>query len=267
MSETSLTELVEGIKDTKATAEESKKVEPTGEALNEKYIGEGKKYNSSDDALKSVGHSQAYIDKLEQENAGLRQHAMEADGRYDTTDRRLTEIMDKLVNRDQGTGQTTPMEQAPQGETATGPASVSLEDMKAEIASQFGAISATQNVQRSQDLLLKAFGSKEAVVHATESIKSGSPAVETFLNDLSKQNPEEFVSAMKRFGDAPKQPAITSTEGLNQRTPATNQLGINGWSHWQKLLISDQTAYTRAESVRNREREVCAQQGIDFFTT
>lgn len=167
-------------------------------------IGEGKKYASVEKALESLPHAQTHIQKIEQENAELRQKVLEAVA-IDEVYKKLTE------NLDRGDGITPPS-------TGLDEASVaSLLDRK--LAEREALATATANTQRVKEALVGKYGEKAKEMYEAKAKELGVGV--DFLNEVVKKSPR---AAEELFGIKGKDTqAAPSTPGINTSTLNTNR--------------------------------------------
>lgn len=162
-------------------------------------IGEGKKYASVEKALESLPHAQTHIQKIEQENAELRQKAAEAIAAEEV----YKKLMESFKPND---GVTPPPSGLDEASVAT------LLDRK--LAEREALATATANTQRVRDALVGKYGEKAKEVYEAKAKELGVGV--DFLNDVVKKSPR---AAEELFGIKGKEaPAATTTGGINTST-------------------------------------------------
>lgn len=160
-------------------------------------IGDGKKYASVDKALESIPHAQAHIERIERENAEMRQKVAEAVA--------VEEVYKKL------------MDSAPKVDGVTPPAVSGLDEASVaalfdrKLAERAAADTAKANVARVKEALVGKYGDKAQEMYEAKANELGVGV--DFLNDVVRRSPK---AAEELFGIKPKDsaPAVT-TPGAN----------------------------------------------------
>lgn len=169
-------------------------------------VGEGKKYATVEKALESIPHKETHIDRIERENAELRQKMAEAVA--------AEEVYKKLTESFNPQGGVTP------------PASgldeasiVSLLDKR--LAEKEAERIATQNVNKVKEALVGKYGDKAQEMYEAKARELGVGV--QFLNEVVRRSPkaaeELFGITPKERGGAPSTPGINTTT-LNNRPAA-----------------------------------------------
>lgn len=176
-------------------------------------IGEGKKYASVEKALESLPHAQSHIQKIEQENAELRQRMAEAVAAEEVY-KKLTESMNP-------------------NSSAT-PKAVELDEasiatiLEKTLTKREQEQVAAANVNRVKEALVGKYGDKAQEMYAAKAKELGVGV--DFLNEVVRRSPK---AAEELFGIKPKEkaPASSTPGGVNtaafdnNRPPAKPQRG------------------------------------------
>lgn len=171
----------------------------------QELVGEGKKYSSADEALRSIPHAQSHIEKLEDEMANLRETI--------ARNKSAEEVLE-AINK-------TPSEPVTEPQ-------FSQEQLDALIDNRITAKTETefkaQNTQAVVDRFVEEYGDPDKAHEAWVQKSKDLGLNETYLNDLSAKSPK---AVYELFGLKPKQPTppkrvtnINSEAFINQ-APAT----------------------------------------------
>lgn len=161
------------------------------------FVGEGKKYRSTEDALKSIPHAQTHISKLEQELAQHKEELAKA--------RAMEELLKEFKQ-----GQHVETPQAPQVPAATPSDPVDIDKKVEEILSRKQAQAvAQQNVSKVLGAFQQQFGeqAKERYTKLAEEV--GLPVSQ--LNALASSSPE---AVLKLAGIKQAQPVTKPTSSV-----------------------------------------------------
>jgi hypothetical protein len=164
-------------------------------------IGEGKKYASVEKALESLPHKESHIEKIERENAEMRQKVQEAIA--------IEEVYRKLVEPRNPDGVTPPAAVVDEASLA------SLLDRK--LSERDAEQKAKANVARVKEALVSKYGDKAEEVYKEKAKEFGVSAA--FLNDIVRRSPK---AAEELFGIKPKDRAAGSTPPGSVNSSALN---------------------------------------------
>lgn len=178
-------------------------------------VGEGKKYASVEKALESIPHKESHIERIERENAELRQKMAEAVAAEEVY-KKLTESLDRKD------GITPP----PAGLDEASVASL----LERKLAEREALATATANTQRVKDALVGKYGDKAKEVYEAKAKELGVGV--DFLNDVVKKSPraaeELFGIKGKDASFAPSTPGINTSTLNNNRPPQDATAKVKG---------------------------------------
>lgn len=144
-------------------------------------VGEGKKYASVEDALKSIPHAQAHIQRIEDENKRIRDELARAAAAEET----YKKLMDSM-NQDPPATPAAPM----------GMDEASVADLlERKLAEREMMKEQTANVTRVKDALVGKYGDKAQEVYEAKAKELGVGV--SFLNDIVRRSPK---AAEELFG-------------------------------------------------------------------
>lgn len=209
--------------------------------LNE-LVGEGKKFQDTQALAKGKAESDAFINRLQDENATLRLELQQAT--------RLEEFLDRLESRQQGTtveapSSPEPIEDVPQLSSSqlTTP-SVSSEEIKKMIndgVSEALTLKEYQdNVDKVHNLAEKELGSNYKNVLTQRANELGLNT--ELLSELASKNPDSFINLLVK----PKTTSFNSLPESNVNTSAMNidsNVGGKTKSYYDKLRKEDINLY------------------------
>lgn len=176
-------------------------------------VGEGKKYKTVDEALRSVPHAQTHIQKLETELAEKNEALMKA--------KSVEDLLEEIKN----SGLTPPVP-APQGQTTQ---NIDITKTVNEVVSQrLAAESAARIAQHNTNYVISAFQAKFGEKSEEEYIKlaneSGLPI--QALNKLAAQSPNAVLKlaglseTTKNVSTPPKTGGTVNIEAFRTQQPA-----------------------------------------------
>lgn len=170
----------------------------------QEFIGEGKKYKSLDDALKSVPHAQTHISTLEQEMATLKAELAKR--------KSAEELLEDIKRGMKDTGETTPKVDLSQ--------EVVSNIVKAALLQEKTKDTQTQNVQNVRSSFEDAFGEKAEATYLKLAEDSGLSV--QALNQLAQVSPSVVL---KLAGLNTVQKSIAKTTGSvnTQAVPSTHK--------------------------------------------
>lgn len=193
------------------------------------FVGEGKKYKTAEEALKSIPHAQSHIQKLEEELAKQREELARA------------KAMDELLEEMRRQGQQAPA-QVPQAPAKGQAPDVDIDSkVEAILARKQAEVEAKANAQAVINAFQKAFGDEAEQRFVKLSQEVGLPV--DYLNNLSMTSPEavlKLAGLKKEQGTVAKPSSTINTEGsfntqtqeLSAKVPlvgATTKDVLNAW--------------------------------------
>ena len=185
------------------------------------FVGEGKKYGSIEDALKSVPHAQTHIQKLEQEMQAMRE---------ELTKRKTTE---ELLDELKATG--LPEKTSPASFDADSLAKIVegvLSQKEQQKVSQ-------QNIASVVDVFNTQFGEKGPEMYKKVAEESGLPLAA--LNNLAAKSPAAVLklAGLSVVSQAPgKTSSSVNTEAFSSHKPSSNAIKIKPVGSSTKELIA-----------------------------
>jgi len=221
-------------------------VEP--ENFTEALVGQGKKYETAEDAAKALYHSQRHIEKLEQE-ARERQAAFDAQSAEQKTVEQILAAIDAKTEQSPPSiqnGLTPPVEPTAPVEA---PKEQDLEELVAKYVSEDRARRQTEsNFNKAVSALDGKYGSREATNQAVAAKAAELGVGVTFLKELASSSPDGFLSVMgasssnvSRPLNVPKDINATSLSKNTPNGPA--QPRTARW--YRELKASDPKQYQR----------------------
>lgn len=168
-------------------------------------VGTGKKYATTEDALRSVPHAQAHIARLEQEMQELRERATQA--------KAIDDVYEALTSRQQGEQRAT--------------ASAPIVDerfidavLERKLEEQKRAEEKKTNLSKVRESLTSKYGEKAAEVFKKKAEELG--INEGFLTDLAAKSP---AAALELFGANAKEKVASAVPSgsINPQAFAQNQ--------------------------------------------
>lgn len=168
------------------------------------FVGEGKKYKTAEDALKSIPHAQSHIQKLEEEMKALKEKALRAD----VTEELLEELRKQGINPPAGSETTS---QTP----AVSPADIE-KTVEQVLAQRESAKLAKSNASAVTAAFAEAFGDKGKEKY--EEVAAANGLSLDALNSLARSAPSAVLklAGLKQKGgkDVPRTTPSIRTEGL-----------------------------------------------------
>ena len=234
--------------------EESQKSEP---AYIDTLVGEGKKYNSTDELAKAYHHANVHIEELKSD-------LQEYKGGKEAFNELLSEIRNSKTEE---TVETVALPQAPV-ETQ-----IHTEDVTKIVSDQFAqreaAALAKTNVSVSMNKLVEVYGSEMQVKAAVTKAVGSDNNVKDIIDNLSRTNPEtavKFITGIVPVSsvDASNTPAINNSSG--EVSPFEGQLT---WTKCRDIKKENPRLYKSAEFRKQIEKASteAAGRGVDFFAT
>ena len=171
-------------------------------------VGEGKKYKSVEDALKSVPHAQKHIQALEEENARVKEELEKR--------RTAEELLDEIRN---GITPTTPGQQAPVG--------IDPEQLETTLnvllSRKEAAKTASANINLVVEKFTALYGDKTKGEEAFYNLAAESGLDPNALNQLAATSPNAIFKLagfdLKKDPPVGKPNSTVNTQSLNQGKP------------------------------------------------
>lgn len=188
------------------------------EGLDE-WIGEGKKYSSVEDALRSIPHAQNHIDKMQDENAEVRETAAQ-----------LRERLEKVEDLVQT------ISKKPSGESETPLTPDQLDELiETRLTLKEQRDLATANVNNVKETLISNFGDAEKANEAYKQKAADLGLSFSALNALSAESPEAVYTMFgltKKSDPAPTKihTDVNSEAGVHTQVVDTKPKSVMGQS-------------------------------------
>lgn len=211
-------------------------------------IGEGRKYKSMDDALRSIPHAQTHISRLEQELSELKEDL----GKRMNAEEALNKILEARKSSD--------VQEHP-------PADITPDALKDLVKSTYKEISDDEkkahNITEVSKRVIAAWGDK---ANATLDSKAAELGVSVaFLQDTASHSPQAFYNLIG-LNSVPKQ------ENPSARQSSVNTAGFEGtgmvqpysYKWYQQMRKDDPKAYYMPKVQLEMHRRA-AEQGDDFY--
>lgn len=221
-------------------------------------VGEGKKYKNEQDLAKSVLHSQTHIQRIEKENAEMRELLTKNDRTA-----RLEEMITQLLQKNSAPSNEAPP--AREEPVDNGKNTLSDEDLEAKFE-QLLTKKTTEQTRRSnlsvvKDKLLETYGDSFAEVVKQKGAELGLD--ENAINDLASRNPKLFFKTFDVQPTAPKSPVSVKNE-LNSGITNVPSVGPKPRSHYLAIKQKDPAAYYKPAVQRQMEADAL-KLGAAFF--
>lgn len=168
-------------------------------------IGEGKKYKTVDDALKSVPHAQKHIQTLEEENARIKQELEKR--------KAAEELLDEIRSGITSPAQTTPVQ------TGIDPSQIEG-TIEALLAKKEAQRTATQNITTVVSKFTETFGDKQKGEEAFYKLAQDTGLTPEYLNRLAATSPQAIFKLAGMDVTKPPVPgkptSTVNTQALSQ---------------------------------------------------
>lgn len=206
-------------------------------------VGEGKKYASTEEALRSIPHAQTHIANLEQQLKELRE---------DLAQRAAIEDVLSKINSSQ-------VGDKPVSESLSAEAVQEL--IKNTLSEKEKADLKAANARKANDTLVSQYGEKAKDVVAAKAAELGVSVA--YLKDVAETSPNAFLAYFQTTSTTipPRTPASdTQTQNIN--------IGVkeDTYSYFQKMRRENPSEYHRPET-QMRMHRLAAQKGEDFYKT
>lgn len=241
-----------------------------------KWVGDGKKFSSVDELVKSYDNSQQFIDQLKQENADMRRELSNAE--------KLDHILDRIEAS--GSENRTPKGESTSGETPSdgaGSNDANIEEqiskaVQNEVTRREKQRTAEQNQNQASDDLLELAGNDRN--EAKRLLKKAATDLGVsvgYLQEQAQVSPSAFkrmVTASKEDGgssgslsDSGRSSGSQNPEAFEVNSFRSGNSDVQPWSHWQKLKKQMSKAEFYSPSVQNRIFKSRQELGERFFDT
>lgn len=232
--------------------------EPTlgeGESYLDKYVGEGKKYKTVEDAMKALDHSQTYIPTLEQENAFQREEIAKRST--------LEEFLDKIEARARTATSRQPDGEGDDDQVSKPPASISKEDIrklvKEATLEERNNLTQEQNWQQTAAALEKEWGPTWQRQLVSKQQELG--LSQEFMNSIAAKSPKALLNLVgishgatkgAPNTDSPPRPSVSVNPNYSGNTVVKNK------AYWDNMAKKDPILYRSAEMTAERHRSALA---------
>lgn len=237
--------------------DDSPVIDPSKNYL-EEYVGEGKKFKSAEDLAKAKAESDAFIEKLKSETAGLRQEL--------NTRLKLEEAIDRLSSQAPSSEHEPKAPEQDQGQPAIKPEDI-VKAVKDSLTADEKKAQRAKNTSFVEEKLQEAFGPtfRRTIKEQAQRLGIG----EEFARNLAAEQPNAFL----KLFDVKAQPEGNSTA---QNIPHSNvnsealgfkpDAGIKRKSFYDNLKKKDPKSYWSVR-VQNDMHKEAQKQGASFFDT
>lgn len=239
-------------------------VDPNKDYLSE-YVGEGKKFKTPADLAKAKAHSDAFIERLQREQAALRNEL--------NTRVKIEELMDRMSTGKDTNGNTSQGTQTSGegGHEGTAPKNLSPEDIEKvveqRLAKREQEARVTSNVQAVKDRLKAEYGDNFANELADRTAQLG--LTREFVADIAKREPRALFALLGL--DA--QPKANQQNDIFSTPPRgsfnTAGFGIKDtekkFADFEKIRKEDPTRYWSTQ-VQNELHKQAAKLGERFYS-
>lgn len=221
-------------------------------------VGEGKKYKNEQDLAKSVLHKESHIQRIERENAEMRDLLTKNDRTA-----KLEEMMTLLLQKN-----SVPSNEAPPAREEpvdNGKNTLSDEDIESKLEQLFTKKTVEQtrksNLTVVKEKLLESYGDNFAEVVKQKGAELG--LNENEINDLASRNPKLFFKTFDVQSTTAKPPISVKNE-LNSAITSVPSVGPKPRSYYLSLKQKDKAAYFKPATQRQMEADAL-KLGTAFF--
>jgi len=225
----------------------------------EDWIGEGKKYATQEDALRSVPHAQKHIDQLEKSYAKLKEEFDKAQSAAEQA-AKLDEITELLK---QGATKPTPSDNSEESKGVTPEA---LEELIKSRVPEYIERATTQkqqetNVQAVQSHLVERFGGEQAARKALEEKATELGISLTDMKDMAAKSPKAVLAYFPTQGQPNRgMQSSANTEAMS----ATSSAREGTWAFYETLRKTDPKTYWKP-ATQQRLMKDRAEKGEAFY--
>jgi hypothetical protein len=214
----------------------------------ESLIGEGKKYATPDDALKSVPHAQKHIQSLERQVEELRQELQEK--------LTLEQVLQKIEgnqSKDPDTGNDP--------DIATAVKSAAAEELPKLFKSMLTEHAAEQNVASVQDELVRRYGTGEK---AKEALANKARELGVEVSDLRLMAQRSPKAVLAYF---PSTSGNQASQGSVNTAALRDTGGERNYAYYQKLRRENPTMYfdKKTQIAMERDAMEARRAGRNFY--
>lgn len=237
----------------------------------DKWVGEGKKFSSVEELVKSYDNSQQFIEQLKQENADMRREVSSTE--------KLDKILDRIeasgasapAGRDEGTPGATPSDGTGQDKEANIEERIS-EAVQREVTRLESQRTAQQNLDSASEELLKVTdGNRDEAKTLLKQTARDLGVSVSYLQKQAEVSPSAFsrmVSASKTEGGAPSGAGGShNPEAFETKSFRSPDSEVQPWSHWQKKKREMSRAEFYSPKIQNQIFKSRQQLGDSFFDT
>lgn len=241
---------------------------PPADSLNDKsgadalaeLVGEGKKFATVEDLAKGKLQSDAFITRLEQENAGIRE---------DLTKRAtIEEFMDKIKPQESPapvTPVSEPMKQEPpQAQAAE--QGMTPEEIRAAIEEQINKdkeqSQAQRNLAQVQEELQKAWGPQYSHMLRDKAKELG--VNEEYLQSLAASQPQVFLATVGAHVKTPTVGNVAPPASSQTTTFENGTVGKKNFKHFSKMRKENPSEYW-SKSTQNEMHRLAGEMGSSFY--
>lgn len=236
---------------TNTSIEEGNDNSPTSSIPEEltELIGEGKKYKSMEDALRSVPHAQGHISRLEQELAELKEDL----GKRLNAEESLNKILEARANS---------------GKQDTPPNDVTPEALKDLVKSTYKEITdgerQASNVAQANQAMQEKWGDKAADILRAKAQELGVGV--KFLEDTASHSPKAFYNLVG-LNAAPKQQEMSQQRNGSVNTETMSQTnGLTPYSYkWYQQMRRDNAREYYKPKVQMEMHRKAGELGDSFY--
>lgn len=197
-------------------------------------VGDGAKYKTADEALKSIPHREQHVATLEGENATLRAQMEELKAKFENRDQ-LEDVLNELKNL--------------KSTTAREPEKVDIAKMVEDhITAREKAATAKQNVSKVVDTLVTKLGSKDAAEKFYRDKADELGVGVQFLNTMASQSPTAVFELLGVNKEPRKDFKKLESDSFSTATLSTNRNSNEGH---RKVMLGGSTADAVAEWKRH----------------
>jgi len=243
-----MTELFNKVNSTNDQSVEKNTLNDNGETI---YIGEGKKYNSIDEADKAFGHLNSHLEKVEQENAQLREIANKA--------KTVDEVLEAMKHQNTNNSNTEVLDDN-QMTTDDNRQSFDKDAIVNEAVERMNKMKQQEielaNSQKVVDDLTKQYGSRAADVYKTKAEELGID-----LDSLARKSPKAVLEYFKQPTNTVNASSV-NTGSINTASFNNNAPEYGTFEYWNDM--QKQGKITRDEKFK-RQHESLEAMGPDAF--
>lgn len=203
-------------------------------------VGEGKKYKTTADALKALPHAQSHIQKIEEENARLKDEVMKA--------RAMEELLQEFKQQGRTNAEAAPQVQPNQGEPVDINSAV-----EAALARKEAQLLAKANADKVIDSFKATFGEESEAKYIALAQENGLSI--QYLNNLSQTSPNAVLKLAGLNREATKSvphssSSVNTESNFNSNQEISAKVKLVGASS-KEVAAAWKNAGIKAERLRN----------------